>query len=98
MFNRDVETTLLRDAVAAINPALSAVFRPAEDETVDDEIAVTMGGEDTGFSLQIGYGYVAAGLWNEADGELWELGDFREFRPARARLVRHVATAFRVRS
>ena len=93
--NFDVETTRLANSVRNINPALSARFSPAEDESVDDEIIVTLDGAETGFAIQIGHGYACVGLWNEIEGELWELADCVGIATARARILPHLETAFR---
>lgn len=49
-----------------IDPRLSAKFNPAEDESVDDDFTILRDGEETGWSIQMGYRYYAVNFWDAA--------------------------------
>jgi len=59
--------------VAALNPRLSAVYVPAEDESEDSEIQLRLDGKETGIGLQIGAGYAGINRWVEAELASYEL-------------------------
>lgn len=59
--------------VAALNPRLSAVYIPPEDESVDPGIELRLDGQDTGIALQIGAGYAGINRWVEAEEASYEL-------------------------
>lgn len=63
----------LSAAVAELNPRLSAVFVPAEDESVDSEIQLRLDGKETGVAIQIGAGYAGINRWVEAEEASYEL-------------------------
>lgn len=59
--------------VAALNPRLSAVYVPAEDESEDPEIQLRLDGSETGVGLQLGAGYAGINRWVEAEQASYEL-------------------------
>lgn len=61
--------------VTALNPRLSAVFVPADDESEDPEIQLRVDGKETGVGLQIGAGYVCINRWVEAEQASYPLFD-----------------------
>lgn len=54
--------------VKRFGPNHSAVYVPAEDESVDDCVQILKDGKDTGLELQIGAGYLGVG-WMEGEGD-----------------------------
>ena len=63
----------LSAAVSALNPRLSAVYVPAQDESEDSEIQLRLDGKETGIGLQIGAGYAGINRWVEAEEASYEL-------------------------
>jgi hypothetical protein len=59
--------------VSALNPRLTLVFVPAEDDSMDPEIQLHQDGKDTNIAIQLGAGYVGIDRWVEAEETSYEL-------------------------
>ncbi|PZR93460.1 MAG: hypothetical protein DI537_10060 [Stutzerimonas stutzeri] len=59
--------------VSALDPRLTLVFVPAEDDSVDPEIQLHQYGKETGVTIQIGAGYAGVNRWVEAEQASYSL-------------------------
>lgn len=88
----------LSERLKAFNQDLTAQFEPAEDESVDDAVAVLRGGNETGLEIQIGHGYLGVG-YATGEGEdmlFYDLWDGKDPQMAIAIVTRFIRTGWKV--
>lgn len=74
--NPDATVAVIDGILQAKDPALSARYIPAEDESVDDDFEIYRAGEKTAISIQYGpYGIATNRHFYDDDGEINAMQD-----------------------